>query len=109
MQVDKTPFSMHMVEAGAPAVLIHPEQADTTQDKNVIIGEPRVAPNVQANSGRKVSLEKDNEGKNKLKIIAGSTQYLRRRQWWYKTAAAQQRTARPTPLVDQADSTTGQS
>ena len=28
MQVDKTPFPMHMVEAGAPAVLIRPEQAD---------------------------------------------------------------------------------
>jgi hypothetical protein len=49
-------------------------------------------------SGRKVVLEKDDEGKNKLKITAGSMQYLRR-QWWYETAAAQQRLARPTPPV----------
>jgi hypothetical protein len=73
MQVDKTFFPMHMVEAGALAVLIRPDQADTTQGKNVIIGESRVAPNVKKNSGRKVVLEKDDEGKNKLKITAGST------------------------------------
>jgi hypothetical protein len=53
----------------------------------VLIGEPRVAPNVKTNSERKVVLEKDDEGKNKLKITAGSTQYLRR-QRWYETVAA---------------------
>ena len=78
MQVDKSPFLMHMVEARAPTILIHPEQADKAQGKNVIIGKPRVAPNVETNSGRKVVLEKDDEGKNKLKITAGSTQYLKR-------------------------------
>ena len=88
MQVDKTPFLMHMVEAGAPTVLIRPEQVDTTQGKNVIISEPSVAPNVEKNSGRKVLHEKDDEGKNKLKITVGSTQYLRR-QRWYETTAAQ--------------------
>jgi hypothetical protein len=62
MQVDKVPFPMHAIEAGPPAVLIRPEQADTTQGKNVLIGEPRVAPNVETNSGRKVVLEKDDEG-----------------------------------------------
>jgi hypothetical protein len=98
MQVDKTPFPMHTIEAGPPAVLIRPEQADKAQGKNVIIGEPRVAPNVQANSGRRVMLDKDDEGRNKLKITAGSTQYLRR-QRWYETAAAQQRPARPTSPV----------
>jgi hypothetical protein len=101
MQVDKVPFPMHTIEAGPPAVLIHPEQADTTQGKNVLIGEPRVAPNVETNSGRKVVLEKDDEGKNKLKITARSTQYLRR-QWWYETVAAQQRPARPTPPSSRA-------
>jgi hypothetical protein len=98
MQVDKVPFSMHTIEAGSPAVLIHPKQADKAQGKNVIIGEPRAAPNVQVNSRDKVVLEKDDEGKNKLKITAGSTQYLRRQQW-YQTAVAQQRPARPTPPV----------
>ena len=46
MQVDKAPFPIHMAKVGEPTVLIHPEKADTTQGKNVIIGEPRVAPNV---------------------------------------------------------------
>jgi hypothetical protein len=108
MQVDKTPFPMHMVEAGAPAILIRPGQADKAQGKNVIIDEPHVVPNVQANSGCKVVLEKDDEGKNKLKITTGSTQYLQR-QRWYEIAVAQQRPARPTPPVGQADSTIGQS
>jgi hypothetical protein len=45
-----------------------------------------------------VVLEKDDEGKNKLKITAGSTQYLRR-QRWYETVAVQQRLARPTRAV----------
>jgi hypothetical protein len=58
--------------------LICPKQADTTQGKNVLIGEPHVAPNVETNSGRKVVLEKDDEVKDKLKITARSTQYLRR-------------------------------
>ena len=87
MQVDKTPFPMHMVEAGAPAVLIHPEQANKAQRKNMIIGEPRVAPNVETNSGSKVVLEKDDEGKNKLKITTGSTQYLKRQRWYETTTA----------------------
>jgi hypothetical protein len=98
MQVDKVPFPMHAIKAGPPAVLICSEQADTTQGKNVLIGEPRVALNVETNSGRKVVLEKDDEGKNKLKITAGSMQYLRR-QRWYETVAAQQRPARPTGAV----------
>jgi hypothetical protein len=99
---------MHIIEAGPPTVLIRPEQADKAQGKNMIIGEPHAALNVQVNSGRKVMLEKDDEGRNKLKIIAGSTQYLRR-QRWYETAAAQQRPARPTSSVGQANSTQQQS
>jgi hypothetical protein len=87
MQVDKVPFPMHAIEVGPPTVLIRLKQADTTQGKNVFIGEPRVAPNVETNSGRKVVLEKDNEVKNKLKITARSTQYLRR-QRWYETVVA---------------------
>jgi hypothetical protein len=84
--------------------LICLEQDDTTQGKNVLIGEPHAAPNVKTNSGCKVVLEKDDEGKNKLKITARSTQHLRR-QRWYETMAAQQRPARPIGAVGQADST----
>ncbi|CAD6336677.1 unnamed protein product [Miscanthus lutarioriparius] len=79
-----------MAEAGEPAVLIGPEQAYTTQGNNVIIGEPRVAPNVENNSGRKLVLEKDDEGKKMLKITTGSTQYLRC-QWWLMTKYKQQK------------------
>ena len=78
MQVDKSPFPMHMAEAGALTILIRLEQADKPHGKNVIIGEPHVAPNVEKNLGRKVVLEKDHEGKNKLKITTGLTPYLRR-------------------------------
>jgi hypothetical protein len=87
MQVDKVSFSMHTIEAGPPAIFIRPEQADTTQGKNVLIGGPRVAPNVKTNSRSKVVLEKDDEGMNKLKITARSTRYLRR-QWWYEMVMA---------------------
>jgi hypothetical protein len=76
MKVDKISFPMHTIEARPPTLLIRPEQADKVQCKNVIIGEPRAAPNVQVNSRRKVMLEKDEEGKNKLKITAGSTQFI---------------------------------
>ena len=58
MQVDKTPFPMHMVEPGAAAIFIHPEQADKAQGKNVLIGEPRVEPNVETNSGAKWCLRR---------------------------------------------------
>jgi hypothetical protein len=78
MQVDKIPFSMHTIKVRPPTVLIRPEQGDKAQGKNVIIDEPRAAPNVQVNSGHKVGLEKDDKGRNKLKITTGSTQYLRR-------------------------------
>ena len=44
MQVDKAPFPIHMAKAGEPAISIRLEQAGTTQGKNVIIGEPRIAP-----------------------------------------------------------------
>ena len=36
----------------------------------MIIDKPRVAPNVVKNLGHEVVLEKDDEGKNKLKINA---------------------------------------
>ena len=49
MQVDKAPFPIHMTEAREPAILIRPDQADTTQGKNVIINEQCVAPNVEKN------------------------------------------------------------
>jgi hypothetical protein len=64
---------MHTNKAGQSAVLICLEQADTTEDKNVLIGESHVAPDVEMNSWHKVVLENDDQAKNKLKIIAKST------------------------------------
>jgi len=46
MQVDKSPLLVHMAEAVDSTILIRPEQANKAQGKNVIIGEPCVAPNV---------------------------------------------------------------
>ena len=46
MQVDKSHFPVHMAQVVDPAILTHQEQANKAQGKNVIIGEPRVAPNV---------------------------------------------------------------
>ena len=94
MQVDKFPFPMHMVEKGEPAVLIRPEQADSTQGKNVIIGEPREVPKVEKVVGRKVVLEKNEDGKNQLKTIASSTKYLNKHRH-DEAVATQQRPARP--------------
>jgi hypothetical protein len=95
---------MHSIEAGPPAVLIRPEQADKVQGKNVIISEPHAAPNVQVNSGHKVMLEKDEEGKNKLKITAGSTQFLRRQRWRHSRGRLGQleQSAKPTPSTSRA-------
>ena len=103
MQIDKAPFlaHMHTIEARAPAILIHPEQVDTTKGKNIIIGEPRVAPN-EKNLGRKVVLEKGEDGQDKLIITAGSKGHLNMQQR-FETVAAQQRPARPTSRVGQVN------
>ena len=59
MQVDKVPFPANILEKWEPAVLMRPEQADTTIGKNVIIGKPRETPKVEKVPGHKVVLEKD--------------------------------------------------
>jgi hypothetical protein len=60
-------------------------QADTTVGKNVIIGEPRETPKDQKASGQKVVIENDEDGKNKLKIIARSTRYLSKKRQFETT------------------------
>lgn len=52
--------------------------------------------------------DKDEDGKNKLRITAGSMKHSNK-QRWYETVVAQLRSARPTPLVGQANSSLGQS
>ena len=41
MQIDKQPFPMNIVDLDKVKVLVRPEQANTTWDKNVIISEKR--------------------------------------------------------------------
>ena len=65
-----------MLECNNPTILVWLDQAKSTIGKNVVIGEPRN--DEQKIVGSKVTLEKDEARKNKLKITAGSTQFLRR-------------------------------
>jgi hypothetical protein len=83
-----------VLEKGEPAVLIRPEQADSTKGKNVIISEPREVTKVEKVVGRKVVLEKNEDGKNQLKITAASTNHLSKPRH-DEVVAARQRPARP--------------
>jgi hypothetical protein len=71
MQADKVPFLVNVLQKGEPIVLSCPEQADTTVGKNVIIGKPQEAPKVQKVLGRKVVLEKDEDGKKQTQDHKG--------------------------------------
>ena len=46
MQVDQNPFPAHthVLELSNPKVLIRPNQAESTKEKNIIIGEERSEP-----------------------------------------------------------------
>jgi hypothetical protein len=67
MQVDKVPLPVNILEKREPVVLIHQEQADITIGMNMIIGEPLKILKSKKILGDKVVLEKDVDGKNKLK------------------------------------------
>ena len=41
IQIDNNPFPVHAVEIQNPKILIRPNQAESTNEKNVVIGEPR--------------------------------------------------------------------
>ena len=41
MQIDQTPFPVHMLELSNPKVLVRPSQAESTKGKNVVIGDER--------------------------------------------------------------------
>ena len=60
-------------EINNPAVLIRPEQADSTIGKNVIIGEPREHKKGKKVLDRKVVLEKSNGNRESLKITIKSS------------------------------------
>jgi hypothetical protein len=60
------------LEINNPAVLIQPEQADSTIGKNVIIGEPRESKKGKKVLDREVVLEKSSDNRDNLKIIIKS-------------------------------------
>jgi hypothetical protein len=63
---------VNVLECNNPTILLRLDQARTTSWKNVIVGETRKdEPNTKIVS-HKVALEKDEAGKNNLKIIVGS-------------------------------------
>jgi hypothetical protein len=42
MQVDQNPFPVHNIELQNPKILIRPNQAESTEEKNAIIGEKKI-------------------------------------------------------------------
>ena len=76
MQVDKVSFPDNVLEKGGACCFDSSGASRQAIGKNVIIGEPQEAPKVEKISGRKVVLEKDEDGKNKLKITAGLAMQL---------------------------------
>lgn len=72
MQVDP----INMIEKGEFIVFIHPEQANTTVIKDVIVGEPRKALKAEKIIGQKVVVEKMKVEKTNLQIIVKPTKSL---------------------------------
>jgi hypothetical protein len=70
MQVDNDLFSVNTIDLQGAKVLVRPEQAKSTKGKNVIIGEESPKSCEDKILSREVVLEKDDGGKNVLKIIA---------------------------------------
>jgi hypothetical protein len=73
MQIDQSLFSINKLDLENPAVLIRPEQADTTKGKNVI-DNPRPEEDAKSTPSRKVVMEKLPDGEETITItIRGST------------------------------------
>jgi hypothetical protein len=68
MQVDNNPFPASAIDLQGAKVLVQPEQAESTKDKDVIIGEEKPKSYEDKIWSRKVVLEKDADGKDILKI-----------------------------------------
>jgi hypothetical protein len=70
---NKTLSMAETLEINNPAILIRPEQADSTFGKNVIIGKPREFKKGKKDLDRKVVLEKSNDNRESLKITIKSS------------------------------------
>ena len=69
----KTLSMAETLEINNPAILIRSEQADSTNGKNVIIGEPREPKKGNKVLDREVVLEKSNDNRESLKITIKSS------------------------------------
>ena len=72
----KTLSMTETLEINNPAILIWPEQADSTIGKNMIIGEPREHKKGKEVLDRKVVLEKSNGNRESLKITIKSSRLV---------------------------------
>jgi hypothetical protein len=74
MQVDQSLFSVNKLDLENLAVLIRPEQTDTTKGKNVVIGDPRLENDVGLTPSHKVVMENLPDSEETITItIRGST------------------------------------
>jgi hypothetical protein len=95
------------------AILIRPEQADSTIRKNVIIGEPREPKKGKKILDRKVVLEKSNDNRESLKITIKSLALGRQaqtpvdKQKLATNTIIQRGSIRPTLKVGQTDFNVG--
>jgi hypothetical protein len=109
MQIDWSPFLVNKLDLENPAILIRPEQADTTKGKNVVIGDPRPENDAGPTPAHKVEMEKLPDGEETITItIMGSTMGSHERKVegstlahddgkWKSTAADQEQVIRPPP------------
>jgi hypothetical protein len=58
MHIDRSMFLINKLDLENPAVLIRPEQANTTKGKNVVIGDPSPEEDAKSTPSRKVVMEK---------------------------------------------------
>jgi hypothetical protein len=68
MQIDRSPLPVNKLNLENPAILIRPEQANTTKGKNVVIGDPRLENDAGSTPSRKVVMEKLPNGEETITI-----------------------------------------
>jgi hypothetical protein len=68
MQIDRSPFPVNKLDLVNPAVLVWPEQGDTTKVKNKVIGDPRPEEDIKSTPSCKVVMEKLPNGEETITI-----------------------------------------
>jgi hypothetical protein len=97
MQIDRSPFSVNKLDLENPAVLIWPEQADTTKGKNVVVNDPRPESDAGPTPSLKVVMEKLPGGEEIITItLRGSTTGRHEKKVEGLTSARKDRKRKPT-------------